>query len=168
MIQEFLPGNTLEDYIANESNALKILRIFPVLAQKLHEIHSKGVVHHDIKLDNIIVDDTVDGEIRVHIINFGLARPIGHYMRLTAHRHQKWYAPEVCMEEGGPSIPENDVYSFGYFLGKILDLIKIDQISDYFIGIAIVAMDRRQENRPSLDQIRSEMEFFLDLLEMDL
>jgi serine/threonine protein kinase len=36
-------------------------------------IHKKGVVHRDIKLDNILINNREDGEYKVKIADFGMA-----------------------------------------------------------------------------------------------
>ena len=36
-------------------------------------IHKKGIVHRDIKLDNILINKREDGEYKVKIADFGMA-----------------------------------------------------------------------------------------------
>ena len=36
-------------------------------------IHKKGVVHRDIKLDNILINNIDEGEYKVKIADFGIA-----------------------------------------------------------------------------------------------
>ena len=36
-------------------------------------IHKKGVVHRDIKLDNILINKIEEGEFKVKIADFGMA-----------------------------------------------------------------------------------------------
>jgi len=36
-------------------------------------IHNKGVVHRDVKLDNILINKREDGEYKVKVADFGMA-----------------------------------------------------------------------------------------------
>lgn len=43
------------------------------LLKGIREIHDRGVVHRDIKLDNILVGNANEDNIEVKIADFGLA-----------------------------------------------------------------------------------------------
>ncbi|XP_063614848.1 casein kinase I-like [Penaeus indicus] len=70
-----------------------LLAIALQLTQAVQELHQKGVVHCDLKPDNVVVE--MDGEGRpqaVHVIDFGLARPFGGKHRPRKSRCPKeWY-----------------------------------------------------------------------------
>ncbi|HEY9840708.1 MAG TPA: protein kinase [Candidatus Obscuribacterales bacterium] len=68
---EYLPGKTLKDYLDEQHNFMleEILDIFIQVASALDHAHSKGVIHRDIKPDNVkILQDNV-----VKIMDFGIA-----------------------------------------------------------------------------------------------
>lgn len=56
--------------------------IIKQLADALTEIHSRGVFHRDIKLDNIVIETGPDGP-RVRIIDFGSGTSLSEGMYTT-------------------------------------------------------------------------------------
>ncbi|KAA3634166.1 MAG: hypothetical protein DWP97_07665, partial [Calditrichaeota bacterium] len=74
IVMEYIEGDTLDKYLLSGDNIPKneLLRISEKLASGLAAAHSKGVVHRDIKLGNIIIT----GEHDPKILDFGLAKPV--------------------------------------------------------------------------------------------
>ncbi|GAB4288996.1 MAG: hypothetical protein Kow0098_06680 [Ignavibacteriaceae bacterium] len=69
---EFLEGGTLKEYL-NRNYPLQleeIKRIFIQICDGLTEIHSKNIVHRDLKTNNIMFD----AECNVRIMDFGLSK----------------------------------------------------------------------------------------------
>jgi len=73
-ILEYKKGNTLEQMIFGDDHQFKSFEIYTI-ASKLIKIikylHKKDIVHRDIRLPNVIVNQK-----DVYLIDFGLARPI--------------------------------------------------------------------------------------------
>ena len=70
---EFVDGVTLSRYlIANRPELTTILKIFEGVADGLAKAHASGILHRDLKPDNIMV--TEDGQVKV--LDFGLAKLI--------------------------------------------------------------------------------------------
>ncbi|MGB7067885.1 MAG: protein kinase [Pyrinomonadaceae bacterium] len=68
---EFIDGRTLSRYLRDESPTLpKILRYMQQVAEGLAKAHSAGILHRDLKPDNIMI--TNDGYAK--ILDFGLAK----------------------------------------------------------------------------------------------
>lgn len=68
---EYLPGKTLKDYLEENHNFMldEIIDIFIQVASALDHAHSKGVIHRDIKPDNVkVLQDQI-----VKIMDFGIA-----------------------------------------------------------------------------------------------
>ena len=82
LVMDYVDGQTLDDYLA-EKGALtedETLRVLRPIAAALDFAHAKGVVHRDVKPDNMMI--AKDGT--PYILDFGIAREIQEtMMRVT-------------------------------------------------------------------------------------
>jgi len=69
---EFVDGESLTNLIKRGISEAELCRIGRSVADALAEAHAKGIVHRDIKPDNIIVSGT-----RVKVLDFGIAKQVG-------------------------------------------------------------------------------------------
>ena len=88
-------------------------------AEALDHAHAEGLIHRDIKPDNLVVDR--DGGFR--IVDFGLARDVDRNTRLTQSGATlgtpSYMAPEQCA--GSRDVDHRaDVYAFGAILYELL------------------------------------------------
>jgi serine/threonine-protein kinase len=123
LAMEYLRGPTLTQLIARE-HPLPVGRVLDVVCQVLsgiEEAHLAGVVHADLKSDNIIVDQRRAGTDVVKIVDFGIARLV------TAPREgedrnicgtPEYMAPEVI--SGAPPGFAADLYAVGIILYELL------------------------------------------------
>jgi serine/threonine-protein kinase len=73
IVEEFVDGDSLTKVIKRGGLAeAEICRIARAVADALAEAHAKGIVHRDIKPDNIIVAGN-----RVKVLDFGIAKQVG-------------------------------------------------------------------------------------------
>jgi serine/threonine protein kinase len=79
----------------------------------MNYIHHQGVIHRDLKPDNILLD----GELRVRICDFGSSRPYEADVTMTCVGTPLYMAPEVA---DGHYDEKCDVYSFGLVLYEII------------------------------------------------
>ncbi len=115
IVMELLEGKTLKDYI-NENAPLywrEALDFAIQICSALEHAHSKGVVHRDIKPQNIILSDR--GTVKVS--DFGIARAankgttdLGANALGSAH----YISPEQA--RGGYTDSKSDIYSLGVVL----------------------------------------------------
>lgn len=70
IVSEWIEGITLCEWLKNKQNINERRRVFMQILDALEYIHSLQLVHHDIKLDNIMV--TTNGT-NVKLIDFGLS-----------------------------------------------------------------------------------------------
>jgi eukaryotic-like serine/threonine-protein kinase len=70
VVTEFLPGPDLLEPSTHPTNLLGILRAVHQLSSGIADIHQAGVVHRDIKPNNV----KFDGEQRIKLFDFNLAR----------------------------------------------------------------------------------------------
>ncbi len=99
----------------------KILHIFEKVAQALHHAHEHGIVHRDVKPENILID--ASGE--PWLLDFGLAQDDTHdgITREQAPMGTIHYmSPEQLRAEPGAVDRRTDVYSLGVSLWEALTL----------------------------------------------
>jgi serine/threonine-protein kinase len=118
-VMEFVQGRTLRKYV-NERGLLSDLEIKELIVEigkGLQTIHSKGILHGDLKPSNILITDK---EKAVKITDFGAASSIGSLYRGSigniVSRH--YSAPERFTQEMMLTV-QSDIYSMGaiiYFM----------------------------------------------------
>ncbi len=94
-------------------------KAFADVADGLQHAHSKGVVHRDIKPSNLILD----GEGRLRILDFGLARLEGQEsLTLSGDLMGTvlYMSPEQAMAKRIPLDHRTDVYSLGATMYEML------------------------------------------------
>jgi serine/threonine protein kinase len=124
MIMELVSAETLRETVLLEGTLpiARALHLGRQIAAGLAAIHRAGVVHRDMKSQNLIVDRS-GGPERVVIIDFGLAREIadddessftrpGEFLGTPAYT-----SPEQAL--GLPASTESDVYSLGTVLYEL-------------------------------------------------
>ncbi|GMH08458.1 hypothetical protein Nepgr_010298 [Nepenthes gracilis] len=119
VVVEYLPGGTLKQFLIR--NRRKKLAYEPViqlaldLSRGLSYLHSKKIVHRDVKTENMLLDH----HRTVRIADFGVARVEAQNPKdMTGETGTLGYmAPEVL--EGKPYSRKCDVYSFGICLWEI-------------------------------------------------
>jgi len=122
MITEYLPKGSLFDYIHRTKGKFtehEQIHIAYEIAVALKYLHSRNIIHCDLKSSNILIDDNW----KIKIGDFGLSRfinkknPSENSGRIgTPH----WMAPEIL--KGGNYEESADVYSYGMILWEILSL----------------------------------------------
>ena len=75
-VMEHLKGEPLSARLAREGAMCldKVLEIASEILQSLIEAHSQGVIHRDLKPDNIFLVDKGAGRVQVKVIDFGIAK----------------------------------------------------------------------------------------------
>ncbi|KAG0503345.1 hypothetical protein HPP92_003417 [Vanilla planifolia] len=119
VVVEYLPGGALKSYlIKNRRRKLAfnvVIQLALDLARGLSYLHSKKIVHRDVKTENMLLDKTRT----VKIADFGVARVEAQNPNdMTGETGTLGYmAPEVL--NGNPYNRRCDVYSFGICLWEI-------------------------------------------------
>lgn len=120
------PGATLATFLPRLVKQPLHTRLLAIsnIVRKVGELHEAGIIHHDIKSDNVLVTKTG----RASIVDLELSGEPGKvYLRepLPQQRRQKKkyeiYAPEFlqCHRSG----PLMDVYSLGVMFSYVLRFI---------------------------------------------
>lgn len=124
LVMELIEGRSLRQIISQQG-PLPLPAVAEVISQicaALAEAHRQGIIHRDIKPDNIIVQDTPGG-LRIKVLDFGIAKlrdlaasnltKPGHVMGTP-----RYMSPEHCMDE---ELDErSDIYSLGVVLYEML------------------------------------------------
>lgn len=128
LVMEYLSGKTLKQIIRDEG-PLSLARTVEIMRQiggALDAAHEQGVVHRDLKSDNIMLVSTNSGDY-AKVLDFGIAKikePQGEYdPGLTAPDlvigTPQYMSPEQCSQ--APDIDtRSDIYSLGVILFEML------------------------------------------------
>ena len=120
LVEEYVPGQTLEA-LATSQEALsqtQVIKILWQIACGITDIHSHGIIHRDIKPQNM----KLDAEGIIKILDFGLSSNIYPEAETTAARGTTHYlAPEMYGSPPIPLGPEIDVYAFGVTVWHFLN-----------------------------------------------
>ena len=115
---EYISGGTLATRIHEGLTSLESLRITSQIARALDAIHSRGVIHRDLKPQNILFRDPD----RPVLVDFGLAKSVGAHTTLTRHGEviatPRYMSPEQCL--GKPADHRSDLYSLGVIFYEML------------------------------------------------
>ncbi|XP_056635791.1 probable serine/threonine-protein kinase ifkC isoform X1 [Diorhabda sublineata] len=107
-----------EQIIRNNS----INQILIQLLNGLEYIHSKGIVHHDIKPSNIFIQ-VDNGKILIQLGDFGLACPLQSVRHSLAFGTKLYAAPEQL---AGKCDKKSDMYSLGIVIFELVENFNTD------------------------------------------
>ncbi|MCC9655991.1 protein kinase domain-containing protein [Rhodopirellula halodulae] len=125
-VMQLLEGLTLSEVVArsNHQNPGRAIWIMRQVCQAVLEAHSKGLMHRDLKPQNIMLNfDAIVGDWAV-VFDFGLAKPLEPNQGVFQTAETVWAGTPMYMAPErfrAPSVmdPRSDVYSLGcvlYFL----------------------------------------------------
>lgn len=157
---EYVEGRNLHELLQDEGTlgVRRALEIVREVADALVATHASGIVHRDIKLDNIMVD--VDGCVKV--LDFGLAKPILGGTRIT---QSDLYlgTPEYCSPEqirGEDIDARGDLYSLGVVLYELLAGVAPFRATDTTALYPAILRGKR----PSIRKVRRDVPRGVDAL----
>ncbi|MBI3723224.1 tetratricopeptide repeat protein [bacterium] len=121
LVMELIQGESLEALLRREPMApRRAAEVIREVALALAHAHASGVVHRDVKPENVLVDK----EGRPHLMDFGLAREVGEGQRMTVTGQvlgtPAYMSPEQAAGETRRQGPASDVYSLGAVLYRAL------------------------------------------------
>ena len=74
---EYVQGGPITDFArAHGLSAIERVELFAQLCDAVRHAHAHLVVHRDIKPSNVLASKAPDGTYRVHLLDFGVARPL--------------------------------------------------------------------------------------------
>src|SRR5438874_1333072 len=122
LVMDLVDGGSLREYLHDRgtlptADAARVLR---QVASALAEAHRLGVVHRDLKPDNILVHKAEE-RLETKLTDFGIARVL-HTRGLTTPGAligtPNYLAPEAI--NGSPPSPAADVYALGILLYELI------------------------------------------------
>ena len=161
LVMEYLSGKTLKSVIRDEG-PLPLARVVDIARQvgdALHAAHEQGVVHRDLKSDNIMLLDTMTGD-HAKVLDFGIAKinePDGAVdTNLTAPNlvigTPQYMSPEQCSQDSEID-SRSDIYSFGVILYEML----VGHVPFSGDSPTMVMMKHLQDPVPSVMEERSDV-----------
>ncbi|HEX8706260.1 MAG TPA: serine/threonine-protein kinase, partial [Myxococcaceae bacterium] len=123
MVMDFVTGQTLRSRV-HEGGAVPVKQALSIMRQVLAGLahaHERGIVHRDIKPDNIILTDAIGLGEQVRILDFGLAKLRDTAPGLTLGMPvgtPSYMAPEQIRGEEVDA--RTDLYSAGVLLFELL------------------------------------------------
>jgi eukaryotic-like serine/threonine-protein kinase len=161
LVMEFLSGRTLKQVI-REDGPLPLTRVVEIVRQvgdALNAAHTQGVVHRDLKSDNIMLVDTMAGD-HAKVLDFGIAKinePEGKRdTELTAPNlvigTPQYMSPEQCSQDS-PIDSRSDIYSLGVIMYEML----VGHVPFTADSPTMVMMKHLQEPVPSVLEERSDL-----------
>lgn len=182
ILMEYVKGGSLKGYIEKLSKAGEkhvpvelALCIARDVASALVELHSKHIIHRDIKSENILIDldsKKADGTPVVKLCDFDRAVPLRSLLHTCCIAHvgvpppnicvgtPRWMAPEVlqAMHDHNVYGMEIDIWSFGCLLLEMLTL-QIPYLGSSEVEIHdLLQVGKRPQLTDELEALRSSSE----------
>lgn len=138
IVMEYIDGVTLKEYIAQQGIVKwrEALHLTTQILRALQHAHEKGIVHRDIKPQNIML--LQDGTIKV--TDFGIARNFNSATRTMTEQaigSVHYIAPEQA--KGGNTDGKTDIYSVGVMMYEMLTG-KLPFVADNAVSVAIMQL----------------------------
>lgn len=148
----YYPGDTLEHYLQQHHIDLaKGVEIGTRLAKAVYALNRNGIVHRDIKPDNVILQHPSG----LRLLDFGVAKvaALGNAFETTVPGTASYMAPELFRGETGDT--QSDVYALGVTLFRLF--------SGHYPYGEVEPFSRPRFSRPtSLTRYRPDLPAWLD------
>uniref|UniRef100_A0A914YZZ8 non-specific serine/threonine protein kinase n=1 Tax=Panagrolaimus superbus TaxID=310955 RepID=A0A914YZZ8_9BILA len=196
MVMEYAVGGTVENLIRDQKGQYfgedMVLYYFTQITMALEYIHSKKILHRDLKPQNILLNRK---RTIVKLADFGIARELStRDVASTMIGTPNYLSPEIC--EGRKYDTKSDLWSLGCILFEIIELkrafdgdsfpsivLKITtgkvepmtrEVSDKLRELVTVLLSMNEKKRPSTKEILTSplvlpkcLELHLDLGRID-
>jgi serine/threonine-protein kinase len=128
IVMELLEGETLAARLhrSRTLDEATVVRIFRQVTSALGAAHEQGMVHRDVKPENIFLRNHPDYPDFVKVLDFGIAKllttnsAVGHHTKTgTVIGTPAYMSPEQCLGEASLDL-RSDIYSLGVVLYEAL------------------------------------------------
>ncbi|CAD8085285.1 unnamed protein product [Paramecium sonneborni] len=155
-IMKYCQGGTLYNYLLKRNYQLdldEIKLIMKKLLKGVEHMHKLGIIHRDLKLDNILFENENDIK-SIKIIDFGFAVELGYQNQIRCGT-PGYMAPEILNQEDYDELI--DIYSLGSIFHSLLSgqklypeyqdkdhLIFLNKLNRYKVSPKIMNIEQRQ------------------------
>ena len=153
LVMEYIKGESLKTYrvMHGKISEKTLIRFMYKTCKVLEKIHKRGVVHMDLKPENIILHPSG----RIYLIDFGVSLMEGDL--LTGYG-TRTYASKSQAEAGGRAAFGMDIYSIGKIMQLNAEQNKIDTVRRI---IQKCLCEDDKENYQNVGDIRRDLGFIL-------
>ncbi|WP_346837482.1 protein kinase [Microbulbifer sp. SAOS-129_SWC] len=124
LVMEYVEGTTLKEWMREYSAPLKQkLDLLLQICAGLGEAHRLGILHRDLKPDNILITRNGAGGFTAKITDFGIAKSLQHEGEQITREDQVAGTVEAMSPEqlqGFPLDPRSDLFSLGAVAYELL------------------------------------------------
>lgn len=190
LVMEFVEGQTLKTYLQQKLTIREIITLFRQLIDALVYCHQNGIIHRDVKPENIFVQE-IGAEKIIKLADFGLARILDPHAQKLTKTGLLVGSPDYMSPEQAKGLrPEapSDFYSAGCVLFEMISgrkpfesdnpigllykhineavpdisqLVRADSIPDELIALLNQLLSKDVQQRPSSDQILRQLDELL-------
>ena len=127
------------------------------LCNGMKYIHDQSILHNDLKLDNVVIGETINKCIRAYIVDFGKACPLSQGKQYHLTEEEK----SVYKQEHSQVAPDlrdgvvrqcaaTDIYSIGRIIKRLNSMIIH---SETLIALAKQLLSYHSDDRPNITNV---------------
>jgi len=117
IIMEYASGGELKEYVSKKTRLEEeeARQIFVQILHTMQHCHTLGIIHRDLKLENVLFAD--ESHTNIKVVDFGIAGLIkDEFAEKSKAGSLKYMAPEILSEKNIEARPSIDIWSMGCML----------------------------------------------------
>jgi serine/threonine-protein kinase len=162
LVMERLFGTNFHDLLTREGRMepARVVELLDGVAAALDLVHAKGIIHRDVKLENLMLSRTDDGAQVVKILDFGIAammNPSADQPKITAQNMITGTPLYIAPEAAGGLRPDHraDIYALA-----VCAYLMLTSVAPFDSDSALLILMRKMaEEPPSLKDNANDLEF---------